>query len=326
MSANELNRSNSSFSITRSPWIEPSLHVSLRCSLTSSLRSLGGDISRLSTERHATISITGPRHPSVLARIRTAARCGATGNTTSCCPSSVIWPRSFSAFREYSWCNAATKLSRPGFSSQCHFRMSLTPIFLSINTGETTSDRKISGSVLSLSLSPESTTYLIPGTVMDVSAILVAKITLRWFGLSFLNTSIWTCDGSAAYSGTGTKIGASLGKIGASFASMSTILSMSSCPDRKHKISPVGSVWLSCTTVLVTVSTISSTGCGKYRRSTGYIRPSTKKIGALLKNCENLSASSVADMMITWNWSFCRLLNTRSFRNPSNRSVRIVRS
>ncbi len=140
-------------------------------------------------------------------------------------------------------------------------------------------------------------TYLMPGTVRDVSATLVARTILR--PVCCWNTRCCSACESRAYSGS-TSVDRYRFLVSASAVSR-----ISRSPERKMRMSPGPSAISSSTASVIAViwsrsaSSESSSSSGRYRTSTGYVRPLTSTIGASSKCREKRSGSMVAEVMTT---------------------------
>ena len=88
--------------------------------------------------------------------------------------------------------------------------------------------------------SPQSTTYLTPVIVTDVSAIFVLKITFRLLPPICMNTLFCSCGGRLAYRHNTTFSYCFFSKVSFSIINF-CVSSISSWPGKKAKISPAGS-------------------------------------------------------------------------------------
>ena len=170
--------------------------------------------------------------------------------------------------------------------------------------------------------SPESMTYLMPGMVNDVSAILVA--TMIFLAEIFEKTRDCSDAASLANSGKMTVFLYFLPLMSSQVSRISCSVGM------KTRISPVP-VWFKSLPMARTAisiwlgSSFSSDfgSIGEYCSSTGYMRPDTSITGALSKAFENFSVSMVAEVMISLRSFLCF---KRVFKIPRIKSILRLRS
>ena len=137
---------------------------------------------------------------------------------------------------------------------------------------------------------PASMTKRTPGTVSEVSATFVASTTRR--RPQGVNSACWRSADIRAWSGN-SSVSASPRR-----PSRASVSRISRSPERNTSTSP-GSSRISSSAPATLSGTSSPSSPGRYRISTGWVRPSTSTTGAPSKNARSFPTSRVAEATTT---------------------------
>mmetsp|Transcript_12415 Transcript_12415/g.45919 ORF Transcript_12415/g.45919 Transcript_12415/m.45919 type:complete len:207 (+) Transcript_12415:989-1609(+) len=161
-----------------------------------------------------------------------------------------------------------------------------------------------------------------PSTVREVSATLVLTTHFLQFCSEALKIRACRSAGSCEYIGS-RRSGGAWSMLEMRSAITSQHVSMSSCPVRKVKMSPGGCEMWMLSTCFTAASTKSSAGTLRCIFSTRKVLPGILNIGAPPKKSENLPASSVAEVTMSFRPS--RRVST-FLSTPKSTSVLRLRS